>query len=216
MIDLKQFLKSYWEYFLELEEQFVETKRFVAFDSHNYDAYSIEYLKLYQAVCSEIDVVGKEIAVAVNPGFKIDNKTNVQKWGYELQQKFPQLKDIIVVFNDSEKCHPFKNWEYEQYTSIDKNGVLRTNLRIKGDKKAIQWWSSYNKIKHRRIGLVEGTKNFHLANQGNLVQAFSALFLLERLYIESFQHYTCEAIIESRLFDIHKNSEYMKNQNGIS
>ena len=32
MNDLKQFIKSYWEYFLELEEQFLETKRFVEFD----------------------------------------------------------------------------------------------------------------------------------------------------------------------------------------
>lgn len=28
MNDLKRFIKSYWEYFVELEEQFLETKRF--------------------------------------------------------------------------------------------------------------------------------------------------------------------------------------------
>ena len=71
MNDLKLFIKSYWEYFLELEEQFLETKRFVAFDKANAKAYSIEYLKLYQAICSEIDVVGKEIAVAINPQFRL-------------------------------------------------------------------------------------------------------------------------------------------------
>lgn len=210
MLDLKQFLKSYWEYFLELEEQFIETRRFVAFDSNNYDAYSIEYLKLYQAVCSEIDVVGKEIAVAVNPTFKIDNKTNIQKWGYEVQQKFPQLKELTVIFNEMDCCHPFKNWEYEQYVTTDKNGIPRINLRIKGGKKTIEWWSNYNKIKHRRIGLVEGTKNFQLANQGNLVQAFAALFLLERLYIESFHHYTCEKITDSNLFNVQKQSNSME------
>ena len=75
MADINLFIKSYWDYFLELEEQFIETKRFVAFDKANSKSYSIEYLKLYQAVCSEIDVVGKEIAVAVNPTFKIDKNT---------------------------------------------------------------------------------------------------------------------------------------------
>ena len=32
MDDVNLFIKSYWDYFLELEEQFIETKRFVAFD----------------------------------------------------------------------------------------------------------------------------------------------------------------------------------------
>ena len=56
------FEKNYWEYYLELEEQFISTKRYVAFDAANYKSYSLEYLKLLEAVCSEIDIVGKEIA----------------------------------------------------------------------------------------------------------------------------------------------------------
>lgn len=58
----KIFEKSYWNYFLELEDQFLATKRYVAFDTANFKAYSLEYLKLLEAVCSEIDIVGKEIA----------------------------------------------------------------------------------------------------------------------------------------------------------
>lgn len=107
------FLKSYWEYYLELEEQFLSTKRFIAFDKANQGAFSIEYLKLYQAVCSEIDVVGKEIAAFANPNFKIDEHTNIKKWGYEVQRKYPFLKDSCVIFNDSESIQPFKDWEYE-------------------------------------------------------------------------------------------------------
>ena len=137
MNDLKLFIKSYWEYFLELEEQFLETKRFVAFDKANAKAYSIEYLKLYQAICSEIDVVGKEIAVAINPQFKIDNNTNIKKWGYEVQKKLPMLKDAVVIFNDEDTLRPFQDWEYEQHTTIDKNGKPRTGLRIKDEKKPI-------------------------------------------------------------------------------
>ena len=201
--DLKQFIKSYWEYFLELEEQFLETKRFVEFDKANAKAYSIEYLKLYQATCSEIDVVGKEIAVAVNPQFKIDNSTNIKKWGYEVQRKFPMLKDAVVIFNDEDTLHPFQDWEYEQHTTIDKNGKSRTGLRIKNEKKPISWWHNYNEIKHRRIGLVEGTKNFQLANQSNLIQALSALFILESSYIASFTSHSIE-IRSSKLFVLSK------------
>ncbi len=200
MGDLKLFIKSYWEYFLELEEQFIETKRFVEFDSANAKAYSIEYLKLYQAVCSEIDVVGKEIAIAVNPSFKIDHKTNIKKWGYEIQQKFPQIKDITIKFNDESIIQPFVNWEYETYTIVDKNKRSRTALRIKDNKETIVWWRNYNEIKHRRIGLVEGSKNFQLANQNNLILAFSALFLLETLYMNNFKDFASNSIKASELF----------------
>ena len=201
MVDLKLFLKSYWEYYLELEEQLIETKRFVAFDKANAKAFSIEYLKLYQAVCSEIDVVGKEVAIAVSPSFKIDNNTNIKKWGYEVQQHFPLLKDCKVIFIDDEFFQPFKNWEYEYHTTCTKKGK-RTELRVKDSKKTIVWWKSYNAIKHRRIGLVEGTKNFQLANQWNLLQAFSALYILETLYMEELAGKEKADCQESRLFKI--------------
>lgn len=197
---LEQFLKSYWEYYLDLENQLLETQRFVAFDEKNKKSFSIEYLKLYQAVCSEIDVVGKEIAVVANSNFKPDKCKSIQKWGYEVQQKFPQLKEGLVTFNGTETLQPFKNWEYEYYTVTDKDGKTSRRLRIKGQKSTIKWWSSYNKVKHRRIGLVEGTNNFHLANQQNLIEAFSALFLLEITYIKNLDqeaHYQ-----ESKLFKI--------------
>lgn len=177
---LDRFLKSYWDYYLDLEEQLLETRRFVAFDKKNKSSFSVEYLKLYQAVCSEIDVVGKEMAVSVNTKFKPE-KSNIQKWGYEIQQKYPHLKDDLVKFNDSEIIQPFKDWEYE--VSISKSGAH--NLRIRDGKNPIKWWRDYNKVKHNRTGLVEGTNNFELANQQNLIAAFSALFLLETIHIQS-------------------------------
>ena len=90
---IEQFLKSYWGYFLELEEQLKNTKRYVEFSRANRKAYSVEYLKLYQAVCSEIDVVGKEIACYITPNFKTKD-ANVKKWGFEVQKQFSSIKDI--------------------------------------------------------------------------------------------------------------------------
>ena len=198
MQNIENFIKSYWEYFIELESQLIETRRFLAFDDTNAKAFSIEYLKLYQAVCSEIDVVGKEIACISNPDFKVDNRTNIQKWGFEIQKNFPNLKDSFVTFNDETKVQPFKNWEYEKYT--DKKGNIR--LRIVGGKKAISWWSDYNKVKHQRIGLVTGTQNFNLANQKNLILAYSALYLLEMTYLKSIENFENLKITNSKLFKI--------------
>ena len=198
MQNIENFIKSYWEYFIELESQLIETRRFLAFDDTNAKAFSIEYLKLYQAVCSEIDVVGKEIAFISNPDFKVDYRTNIQKWGFEIQQKFPNLKDSFVTFNNETKVQPYKNWEYEKYS--DKKGNIR--LRIVGEKKAIPWWSDYNKVKHQRIGLVTGTKNFNLANQKNLILAYSALYALEITYLKSIENFENFKITNSKLFKI--------------
>ena len=196
MEDLKQFIKSYWEYYLELEEQFIDTKRFVAFDSANEKTFSVEYLKLFQAVCSEIDVVGKEIASSINHNFKTDNNTNIKKWGYEVQQHFPKLKDSRVIFNDEIEMEPFKNWQYEY--AMAKNG--KKTLRIVNNKKTMSWWNSYNKVKHQRIGLVTGTKNFLLANQKNLTISFAALYLLEISYINCINKAKYINIKSSKLF----------------
>ena len=67
--EISKFVSSYWNYYLELEEAFKQTQKYVAFDRHNDRTYSVEYLKLIQAVCSEIDVVAKEIAEHFNPNF---------------------------------------------------------------------------------------------------------------------------------------------------
>ena len=106
MENLRAFIKSYWDYYLEIENQFLESKKFVAFAKTNEKTFSVEYLKLYQAVCSEIDVVGKEIACAVDSSFKIDNHTNIKKWGYVIQQHFSELKNTVVIFNDEEPYQP--------------------------------------------------------------------------------------------------------------
>lgn len=48
----------------------METKKYGEFCVDTRATFSVEYLKLFQAVCSEIDVVGKDLAKTVNPLFK--------------------------------------------------------------------------------------------------------------------------------------------------
>ncbi|WP_147271344.1 hypothetical protein [Eggerthella lenta] len=62
--------KNYWEYYRELEDDFLATRKYVSFHEANASTFSLEYLKLFQAVCSEIDVVGKAMAAACNQEFK--------------------------------------------------------------------------------------------------------------------------------------------------
>ena len=179
---LSMFVRSYWDYYLELEEQFLQTKKYVAFDIYNKNVYSVEFLKLMQAVCSEIDVVAKEVASALEPSFKVDNTTNIQKWGYVLQNKLPDILSSEVVFNHDIRVSPWKNWVYEQYR--DSKNALR--YRLKGKAETPRWWSAYNAVKHQRTRLTDnGQINYTKANLLNLIHCFAALYILETAYLDT-------------------------------
>lgn len=199
MLSVESFLKNYWNYFLEIEAQLYQTKKYVEFDSQNGNAYSLEYLQLYQAVCSEIDVIGKELALCVCDGFEVNNITNIKKLGYAIQQAFPELKNSLVVFYDYLIQQPFKNWEYIKSPSVDKNGNVRHSLKLVNEK-AIPCWREYNNVKHQRVGLVSGSKNYCKANQKNLLLAFSALYVFEwkKMMLLKCEEHTAEC----RLFKI--------------
>ena len=201
MNNIREFKKSFWSYYLELERQFIETKRYVEFSSDNDKAYSVEYLKLYQAICSEIDVVGKEIASDVVPGFKADSNTNIKKWGFNFQKVFGAIKDSEVEFDELYVVKPFENCEYDEYDKRLPNGKMGKDLRIVGQKTTIVWWRNYNDVKHQRIGLVSGKKNFQLANQKNVVLSLAAVFLLEWTYMNHINT-SGDDIESSQLFSV--------------
>lgn len=177
---LSVFVRSYWDYYLELEEQFSQTKKYVAFDIYNKNVYSVEYLKLMQAVCSEIDAVAKEIASALDPSFIVDSSTNIQKWGFVLQDKLPRILTSEVVFNHDIRVIPWKNWMYERYR--DKNNALR--YKLKGNTKTPSWWLAYTDVKHQRTRIDNnGHANYTKANLINLIHCFAALYILESEYL---------------------------------
>ena len=89
--EISRFVSSYYNYYLELEEAFKQTQKFVAFDKHNDRTYSVEYLKLIQAVCSEIDVVAKEIAEHFNSDFHKIPRPNIGDWGYIIVNNMPRI-----------------------------------------------------------------------------------------------------------------------------
>ena len=138
------FEKNYWNYFIELEDQFISTKRYVAFDKANNKTFSLEYLKLLEAVCSEIDVVGKEIAHQIDRSFKInDTSANIQKWWFVIQQWFIEddLQPIMMI--DDMEFSPWKDYKIVQTKS--KTGSYY--LKLEDGIKTPSWWTAYNKVK---------------------------------------------------------------------
>ncbi len=193
------FIKSYWDYYLELEEQLISTRRFVDFDKANHETFSIEYLKLLQATCSEIDVVGKMIAEEMNPAFKKTKSKNIQKWGFYVQRKFAHIELCKVQFNKSEELEPWNKWAYEKYVNANK----QQRYRLQKGKETPSWWTAYNKVKHERTSTYNTNQiNYARANLGNLIHAMAALYILEKLYITNLcqkNNYTIDHQ-ESRLF----------------
>ena len=187
------FEQHYWDYYIELEESLLQIRKYVSFSKKNFNTFSIEILKLYQAVCSEIDVIGKELARIANPEFKTaDKKNNIYKWWYEIQDTlFVEEKlDIFAEPSNIElykyQCRlsndisftPWKNFHVDQY--YDKKAVLR--YKLSEGCKLPKWWHDYNQVKHNRASFVEGSSNetnYCKANFGNLCAAFAALYVLE-------------------------------------
>ena len=140
--EISKFVSSYWNYYLELEEAFKQTQKYVAFDRHNDRTYSVEFLKLIQAVCSEIDVVAKEIAEHFDPNFSTIQRPNIAHWGYVIISNMPQITKARVFFTNGYVVKPWDKFGYTQYP--DKKGNIRYKLLPNCNTPS--WWSDYNKI----------------------------------------------------------------------
>lgn len=184
----KNFQRSYWNYYLELEERMEATKKYVEFDLYNSKIYSSTYLMLMQAVCSEIDVVGKEIASYFSEDFRKDEgKKPINRWWYEIQDV---MSDVFrtVSFADSIKRDPWAGYRVVKVISQrpDRNGDLKdvTNYNLQPKENGImyatpKWWNAYNKVKHKRLDSDSDGVNYKKANLDNLTNAYAALYLLE-------------------------------------
>lgn len=194
----KAFIKNYWLYYRELENEFMCTRKFVSFHEDNFSTYSIEFLKLYEALCSEIDVIGKAMAASVNNQFNPNNsQNNIFKWWFEIQYLYKITPSYYKDENEAEislnlnteklldiiEIYPWNKFEIEKYR--DKKGSVR--FRCKSGCSVPKWWSYYNDVKHNRtsVNSEDNSKlNYSKANLGNVCYALTALFTLEKAFMQ--------------------------------
>lgn len=189
----KSFQRSYWNYYLELEERMEATKKYVEFDLDNKNVYSSTYLMLMQAVCSEIDVVAKEIASHFSVDFQNDKgNKSINRWWYEIQDTLPKVVRTIT-FADSIERNPWDKFRVVKVITQRTNNqgqqidVTNYNLQPKGQGITYatpKWWNAYNKVKHKRVDSDSDGMNYKKANLDNLTYAFAALYLLEFEYMK--------------------------------
>lgn len=166
-----EFCKCHWEYYLVLERDFLEIERYVAFDlgdNHLYtigsitdlgnsECFSNEFIKHYQAICSEVDVILKSICKEINI---VSVANNMEQYTNEILSVWSGIVGQKVKLGDVE-LQPFLNWSASpSYQSPD-------------------WWTPYNKVKHERLA------NYKKANLKNTLNALSALYILEQ-YIAKY------------------------------
>ena len=125
-MDTNEFQKVFWSYYLNLEEKFINTTKYVEVTKDNYFSYSIEYTSLLLNICSEIDVIFKEIC-----NFNQSDHKCINDYFKVVNTKFSNIfKEKVTSSFDSIELTPFCGW-----TSEDRP----------------VWWENYNNVKHGRL-----------------------------------------------------------------
>lgn len=198
-ITFESFIKNYWNYYLELERQLIQAKQYVEFDESNFKSFSIEYLKLLQITCSEIDAVGKIIANYYDEKFYLIKYANIPKWGFVIQNNIKDINILKVLFNKDIELLPWSKWKYEDF----KDKKNQTRYRLKKGCETPFWWTAYNAVKHERMSYDENNKkNYLRANLKNLIYAMSALFVLETAFINELNKGVDNNYTHSSLFEM--------------
>ncbi len=175
-----EFLKLFWKHYQLIEEDLLDSDKYVSIDRDNSAVFSYHYLKSLITICCEIDSIAEVIC-----------NCNGKKADFGIINKLRVLADCIPNF------HNLRVITRKQYDSMNVVPFVKFI-----DNNTPEWWRAYNSVKHDRANKKGERLNLSLANQKNVLYALAALYLLEKqLYLcvkdkESIE----EEIIESKLF----------------
>ena len=144
---------NYWQYYLSFEEDIDRIFRYIEPSEHNLSVYSVELTRLYLAICSEIDVLLKAYCKLLDASF---SPSKINEYAEVVVSSNKGLcSETVKLQRFGLSMTPFSDWE-----------SLSTPV----------WWKKHNGVKHNR-GI-----NFKDANLGNVLNSFSALYLLNLYY----------------------------------
>lgn len=171
------FNTSIWQYYLQLENDFYATLNFVEFSDDNFSVFSKEYSKQLLSICSEIDIVFKQICELVDSSKERKNITDYAN----ILTSYEGLTSAKVRFllNQNEFV-PFDNWTQNNSPS---------------------WWKDYNLVKHSRLD----DDNYKKGNLKNVFTSLAALYILNRYLcriVSQHKRWLKEPTIKSKLFEM--------------
>lgn len=174
--------QEYFNYYLELERDFFATEPYLTIDEDNYNAFSIQYNRIYQSICSEIDCLLKELCKQLEVGCKARKLGDYQPI---IQSRFKYFNFEKVYFYKSKiELQPWKEWKED---------------------KAPFWWTMYNNVKHHRMEKYKETEKpyYKYANLENVLNALAALFIVEQYYIYSYDFTKEFQVTETMVLNSH-------------
>ena len=122
----EEFIKTYWRYYLILEQRVQKIEKYVEFVEDNRKTYSVEFIGCLMEIGSEIDVVMKNIC-----GFPENDRKTIKEYAPLILEKYGEIKEQEVRIRGM-VIKPFEKW------SIDEPA------------KSLKWWNAYNLVKHGR------------------------------------------------------------------
>lgn len=147
-----------WPFYFSLESDVVQLSRYIEFNKDNFDVYSIELVRMYLSICSEVDVVLKEICIKIDSKSKASNINQYRETITKEFECFTQQQILCTKFNFTFK--PWSTWEQEESPT---------------------WWRHYNNVKHNR------NEHYNRATLANVLEALSALYIAN-LYLVFIEH----------------------------
>ena len=180
----KEFYKTFWSNYLQIEGELIDTFKYVDLSVDNYKTFSIKFLKIFLQIGSEIDICFKEYLKYLNS--KSSAKT-ITEYKNELNSS------DIDFFNEEVTINLINN-------SIKPWADLQNN-------NSIDWWIAYNKVKHQRNDVVTigsiTQLSYKFANLENVIMSLSALYiLLVNIYSKVKGDYDESPVPNSVLFKI--------------
>jgi hypothetical protein len=139
---------AHWDYLLAIDRDLDVTSRHIDFADANMGVYSTELTRMYLAVCSEIDVVAKQLTKKIDQHAKAWDINDYRK---VIPTHYPHFCEFPVsVPRLGSSLKPWKDWNVGNP----------------------QWWKSYNKVKHHRHAYPTE------ANLRNVLHSTCGLFVL--------------------------------------
>lgn len=162
----ENFHDLYWNQYIMIEKEFKATTRYLTIDPLNFKGYSTAYAKLLLQIGSEVDVIAKELCTEIN---STSEARKINQYAPEIIGKFPEFTNVTVCCGIID-FQPWKGW----------------------NKKAPDWWSVYNGVKHNRNKIeTYGSitqENYKFANQENVLNALAGLYQLEQYLYSLLAH----------------------------
>lgn len=153
-LDVLEFRNTYWNYYVQLENDFFSYSPYCEIDTANDNAFSVKYLQLLLSVCGEIDSICKTFCKMLDENLDLDT-AGILQYIPILCTNYPTFADETV------QVLGYRYRELCPWKSITKGYVPN-------------WWSRYNAIKHHR----DQKENYKYANQKNTMEALCALYIL--------------------------------------